>query len=401
MSRRLFGGLCGLVALVNLGRVGFAPLLEPLRAAFGAGPAAVGLVASAAWFGTAAARLPAGYLLTRISRRRAVIGTGATLVAGAVAAALAPSLRALQAAALVLGIASGAYFVVAVPLIGDLYPERVGRMVGIHGTAAQTAAVAAPGLVVATLAVADWRAVFWLLAAAAAAVTLLLAVLSATVDLPSPGDGSQRFRAALAHWRVLLAGVAIVAAAGFVWQGVFNFYVSFLTAEKGLSPGRANLALTALFAAGVPAFAISGRLADRLPLVPYLLGLLVADVVATGALLVADGFAALVVVSLVLGYVVHGIFPAIDTYLLGAVPAPDRSSAYAIFSGTALSLEAGGSGAVGLLTGAGYSFGEVFLGFAAGLAVVVAALAAVYFVGAFPGTARPRGREREEAEDIS
>ena len=46
MTRRLFGTLCGLVFLVNLGRTAFAPLLEPLRGAFGATSATLGLVAT-------------------------------------------------------------------------------------------------------------------------------------------------------------------------------------------------------------------------------------------------------------------------------------------------------------------------------------------------------------------
>jgi MFS family permease len=74
---------------------------------------------------------------------------------------------------LAVGIASGAYFVSAVPLIGEMYPDRVGKRIGIHGTAAQLAAVAAPTVVVVVVAATSWRAVFWLLAAAALLTTLL------------------------------------------------------------------------------------------------------------------------------------------------------------------------------------------------------------------------------------
>ncbi|MFB6281346.1 MAG: MFS transporter [Haloferacaceae archaeon] len=383
MSRRLFGTLCGLVALVNLGRVVFAPLLEPLRAAFGVGPAAVGLVASLAWFGTAVVRIPTGYLLTRTPRHRVVLGTGVLLAGGATLAALAPTIRVLQAAAFVLGASSGAYFVAAVPLIGELYPDAVGRSVGVHGTAAQAAAVAAPGIVVGALSLADWRAVFWLLAAAALAVTAALAAVARTTPLPSV-DPDRNFRAALAHWRVVLAGVAVVAAAGFVWQGLFNFYVTYLLAEKGLGLDAANLALTLLFAAGIPGFALGGGLADRLPNVPYLLGLLAAFVCGLLVLVRAEGTVPVFAVSVGIGLVVHAVFPALDVYVLGALPAADRASAYAVFSGVALAIESGGSGAVGALTDAGYAFGAVFGAAAILLAGVVAVLAALYLAGRFP-----------------
>ncbi|MFB6304703.1 MAG: MFS transporter [Haloferacaceae archaeon] len=386
MTRRLFGTLCGLVLLVNFGRVAFAPLVEPLRAAFDAGPAAVGVVVSLVWFGTALVRVPTGYVLTRVSRYRVVLATGVVLAAGSVLAAVAPSLAVLRVAAVVIGASSGAYFVAAVPLIGELYPEGVGRAVGIHGTAAQVAAVVAPGVVVATLAVADWRAVFWLLAAAALGVAATLAHVARRSPVPElPAD--RNFRAALAHWRVVAAAVALLAAAGFVWQGVFNFYVTYLTAEKGLSAGTANLALTATFAAGIPAFAISGRLADRFPHVPYVLGLLAAFVVCLFGLVAAGGIVAVFAVSVAIGYVVHGLFPAMDAYVLGALPPGDRASTYPVFSGVALTLEAGGSGAVGLLTDAGYAFGTVFAGAAGLLALSVVALAALYVGGRFPGTA--------------
>jgi hypothetical protein len=53
MTRRLYGSLLGMVFVVNFGRVAFAPLVEPLQAAFDVGRAVVGAVVSLVWFGTA------------------------------------------------------------------------------------------------------------------------------------------------------------------------------------------------------------------------------------------------------------------------------------------------------------------------------------------------------------
>ena len=381
MTRRLFASLCGLVFCANFGRVAFAPLLETFRTSFEVGTAGLGLVTTLVWVGTAVPRIPVGYLVTRVPRGRIVMGAGALLTAGAALTALAPSLPLLQVGAFALGVASGAYYAAAVPLIGDLYPDAVGRAVGVHGVAAQAAAVVAPTLTVALVAAASWRAVFWLLAALGATLTLALVGVARRREGGVPSGADRDFRAALSHWRIILAAVVMIGGAGFVWQGVFNFYVTYLV-EKGLSPTRAGTLLTVAFAAGLPAFWLSGRLADRLPHVPYILTLGAGVAVGVAALTVAESLVALVAVSVALGLAAHSLFPALDAYVLGAVP-DNRGSAYAVYGGLALLVQATGSGTVGVL-GERFAFDAVFLGFAAGLLALVALLTGLYLAGGFP-----------------
>ncbi|AUV81732.1 MFS transporter [Salinigranum rubrum] len=386
MTRRLFGSLLGLVFLVNFGRTAFAPLLPELQTAFGVGPAAVGVVASLVWIGTGVVRFPVGYLLTRTPRQRVVVAAGLVLAVAAGFTATAPTVGILQFGSLLVGLASGAYFAAAVPLISDLFPERVGRAVGIHGTAAQLAAVVAPTAVVVVLGVASWRAVFWGLAAACLLVTGALVV--ATRNESAPSESMDRsFRAALGNWRVMGTGILMIATAGFVWQGLFNFYVGYLTTARSLDATTASTLLTLTFAAGVPAFWISGRLADRLPHLPYIVGLLCAFTLCVFAFTVARGFGSLLAVSVLLGYAIHSLFPALDAYVLGALPAGTRGSTYAVFSGLSLLVEATGSGVVGVLLEAGYAFDAVFRVFAAGMVVVVAALVALSLAGRLPNAA--------------
>jgi predicted MFS family arabinose efflux permease len=391
VTRRLFGTLCGLVFLFSFGRVAFAPLLETFRADFGVGPAAVGTVTTLVWVGSALPRIPVGYVLTRVPRRRVVLAAGVALAVATAFTGTATSLLAVQVGALAIGVASGAYYVAAVPLVGELYPERVGRAVGIHGMAAQVAAVVAPAGVVAVLALADWRAGFLALSAATLLVTVALVRAFGAAQLPAAAGADSDFRAALSHWRLILAGTALVVVAGFAWQGVFNFYVTYLLEVKGLSRGLAGALLTVVFAAGVPGFLLSGRLADRLPRVPYILSILVAFTACLFALTVVRGLAALVVVTVALGYVVHSLFPALDAYMLSALPPDNRASAYAVFTGLALLIEANGSGAVGALVGAGYGFDAVFRGFVLLQVVAIVGLGAAYLLGRFPGA---RSRER-------
>jgi len=412
VTTRLFTTLCGLVFLVNFGRVAFAPLVPEFQQELGLSAAAVGSVTTLVWLGTAAPRIPVGWVLTRVRRERVVLATGVALSAAAALTATADSLYTLQTGAFAVGLATGGYFVAAIPLIGTLYPERTGRAVGIHGTASQIASVVAPALVLAAIArLGDWRVVFWALAVGAAVSTASLVVVlrrRGADERDRGGDAGERgsereggptaeprsFLAALSHWRIVLAGMSLVAVAGFAWQGVFNFYVSYLLSE-GLTPANANLLLTVAFAAGVPAFWLGGRLADRLPKVPYLLALNAAFLASLVALTYAGSLTAFAVVSAVIGYAAHALFPAVDTYMLSTLPAPDRASAYAVFSGASLLFEANGSGVVGALTDAGVGFDQVFRLFAVAVAAVLVFAALLYVLGRFP---TPLGGDRAASE---
>jgi predicted MFS family arabinose efflux permease len=379
----LFGSLCVLFALTNLGRTAFAPLVETLRVSFAASPAAVGVVVSLAWAGSAAGRPVSAFLVTRVRRERVVAVGGGVLAVGAMLAAAAGSLAALRLGAFVVGLSSGVYIGAAIPMVGDLFPDGVGRALGIHGAAAQVAAVVAPGVVLATVAVADWRATFALLAVFAAFSTAVVLVAASVSSLPPATAPDRDLRAALVHWRVLVAGVAIVATAGFVWQGLFNFYVTYLVTERGVAADIANGALSLLFAAGIPGMFLGGRLADRLPTVPYLLGLVLIFALSVATLTAVPGLPAVLAVSVVVGISIHAVFPALDTYVLGALPDDTRASAYALFSGVALGLEAPGSAVVGFAA-TRLSLGTTFLGLSLSLVPVVAALGLAYLLGRFP-----------------
>jgi len=383
---RLFGSLCALVFLVNFARVVFAPLVGQFIGEFSIGEGTAGLIVTLAWLGSAAPRLPAGWALTRFSRRRVVVASGAMLTAGALGVGLAPGVFSLMVAAFAVGLASGVYFVAANPFVAELFPERVGRVMGVHGTASQLAAVAAAPVVTVALWY-DWRYAFYGLALAAAASTAAFVALAARTDLPDAGASDTHFlRGVRSEWRLILAGVVLLGLTSFVWQGLFNFYELYML-DKGLPPATARNLLTVIFAAGVPAFLVSGDLADRLPHVPYLLGIVSLFVTGVVAVVVAEGIAAVVAASVLVGFAIHMLFPAGDTYLLASLPDESRASAYAAFSAGMMSTQAAGSWVVGEAIEAGAAYDAVFLGLAGGLAVVVAGYAALDRVGRVPGGA--------------
>lgn len=387
VSRRtqLFGSLCAMVFMVNFGRLVFAPLVEPLRADLGITAGFAGLVVTLTWIGSASPRLPTGYLLTKVPRHWVILTAGGILTGAAVVTAQVTTPELLAGAALLMGVASGAYFIAANPLVSELFPGSVGRAIGIHGTASQLAAVAAPLVVSGVLLVSDWRTVFELIAVAAGAVTIALFVAARRTELPAAGsDDTDFLGAARAQWPLILTGVAFIGTTGFVWNGVFNFYVTYLVEIKEFSEPLSRNVLTIVFAAGVPAFLITGRLADRVPHVPLILTILGSFAAVLFALTFAEGVAAVIVVSVLLGYSIHSLFPALDTYLLDSLPDENRASAYAVYSGTMMLVQATGSVSVGTLTDAGYHFDVVFRTFAVAMAAILAVLYVTHRLGWLP-----------------
>ncbi|MFC7204363.1 MFS transporter [Haloferax namakaokahaiae] len=384
-----------MIFLVNLARVVFAPLLGEFITFFEVNRATVGFVATLVWLGSATLRVPTGWALTRIPRHRVVLGTGLVLVLASALTASATSIEMLMVGAAAMGLASGAYFVAANPLVSELYPERVGRAMGIHGTASQLAAVFVAPFVTLVLAVAPalierfgivsapWQLVFVCIGIAAAVVTLVLFFAARSTDLPDAGSSDRDLLSAVRkEWRIILTGVVILGATGFVWQGLFNFYELYMV-SKGLSEATARNMLTVIFGAGVPAFFFSGRLADRLPRVPYILGVLVAFVLSLLVLTQLSGLLPLLAITAVVGYVIHSLFPALDTYLLDTLPDESRGSAYSVYSFGMMIFQANGAGAVGYLTEF-FSFNEVYIGLALGLGVVVGSLVGLQRLGRIP-----------------
>jgi len=388
--RRLLGSLCALVFVTNLARLIFAALLEPLSRAFGVETAALGLLATLVWFGSALLRLPTGWVLTKVSREAVIVAAGLALTVATVLASLAPTLGALQAAAFLIGLTSGAYFIAANPLVSELFPDRVGLAIGIHGTAAQLGAVSTGVTVIAVLAVGTWQTAFQLLAVCLLGMTVVFAVLARRADLPAAGgEDRDLFGAIRAQWRIVLAATVMLGLTAFVWQGVFNFYVTFLKSKDFAEPTAQTL-LSVTFAAGVPAFLISGRLTDALPTLTYILTLLGGFVGLLLVFTVVEGFVAVALVSVALGYVIHSLFPAADTYLLGSLPDHHRASAYAAYSASMMFIQAGGSWVVGVLDTT-YDLASVFQWFAVGLFCILIVLAVGHARGRLPAGARVEG----------
>ncbi len=388
--RELFGSLCAMVFLVNLARVIFAPLVQPAAADFDVTAASLGVVASAAWLGSASPRLPAGYLLTRFPRHWVVAMTGTLLIFTATFTGFSQSVTHLTVGAFMMGLSSGMYFIAGLPLVSELFPKRVGVAIGVHGVASQVAAVIAPLVLSAILLVGNWRTTFFLIAIVAALATAWLLIASRRTDLPDAGSADRSLLAAgKAQWPTILTGIAFVGAAGFLWNGLFNLYGDYLEVVKGIDPETGRILLSVMFAAGLPAFLITGILADRLPNIPLLLGIVISFALSVLALTVVDGIVGIVVVSIILGYSIHSLFPAIDTYMLSSLPDQHRGSAYALFSATIMFIQALGSGSIGLAVSAGGNYTVIFRTLAVVVAILIFVMTLMHRAGWLPSGGAP------------
>ena len=372
--------------LVNFARVVFAPLVGEFIDEFTIREGTAGLIVTLAWLGSASPRIPTGWALTRFSRVAVVLVSGVTLMVGALGVALAPDVTTLMVAAFLVGSASGVYFVAANPFVSELFPDRVGRVMGVHGMASQLAAVAAAPVVTVTLWY-DWRYAFYGLALAAASTTVAFVLLARRTDLPDAGASDTDFLGgARSEWKLITAGVVLLGLTSFVWQGLFNFYELYMI-DKGLAPATARNLLTVVFAAGVPAFLVSGDLADRLPHVPYILGIVSVFVGSVVLAVYASGIVTVVAASLLVGFSIHMLFPAGDTYLLDSLPDATRASAYAVFSAGMMTTQAAGSWVVGEAIEVGVDYDTVFLALAAGLGGLVVVYGVLNAFGRVPGGA--------------
>jgi MFS family permease len=380
----VFATICVFSFLVNFGRIAFAPLVDVFIDS-GVPEATAGLVATMVWIGSALPRLPTGYLLTKVRRHRVLVGMGLFLAAAAGFTAATSDVRLTTVGALLVGLATGVFFIAANPLVSELYPDRVGLAVGIRGMSSQIAAVAAPSLVAVAIALGSWQIGFAALAALALLGTAGFVLAVRRADMPAAGVADRDLLGAIRAQRSLIvAGIVFAGLAGFAWQGVFNFYVTYLGTAKGIPRGTASQLLTLTFAAGIPAFVVAGRLADRFSHLRLLLSVVGGFAVCLLALTVVEELLAVAAVSVVMGLVVHGLFPAADAYMLETLPDEHRASAYAGFSATMMLIQSPGSFAVGVFVQAGLGYDAVFLGYAFLVAAIAVGMATFARSGRLP-----------------
>ena len=125
------------------------------------------------------------------------------------------------------------------------------------------------------------------------------------------------------------------------------------------------------------------------PNVPLLLGIVGTFAVTVVGLTFVQGLVPIAVLSVVIGYVIHSVFPVLDTYMLSSLPDRHRASAYALYSSSMMLVQAGGSGVIGTAVAGGLGYDAAFRGSAIGVSLVVATLFVLYRTDRLPAGGIP------------
>jgi DHA1 family bicyclomycin/chloramphenicol resistance-like MFS transporter len=328
----------------------YLPALPMVAADLGASIAGVQATLSAFFIAFGVSQLVYGPLSDRMGRRPPLlIGLGVFLL-GTLGCVLAPDVGWLTAARVVQGIGAAAVMVVPRAVIRDLHSgPAAARMMATVMLVIAVSPMLAPLAGSAVMALAGWRAIFGVLAAAGA-ISILLTIFALPETL-APAERASIRPADLARGAARLMTdrtfLGLTFAAGFGLASFFVFIASasfVYTGAFGLSPTEFSLAF-ALNAFGFfAASQAAGRLGARFGMERLVMGGVVGFAVVTAALLVATlaGHGSLPVIAAAL-FVANAFLGLVipTSAVLALDPHPDIAGLASSLGGT-LQMLAGG-----------------------------------------------------------
>ena len=355
------------------------PALVPLlRAEFGFGLSAVGLLLSLLWGAYAAGHVPGGALGDRLGEGRVLVVSAVVSTAAMAAVAGATGSVVLFAATVAFGLATALYGPTRFTVLTDLFPDDTGSAVGLTMAAGNVGNAVLPVAATALAAALTWRAGFgaFVPCFALAAVALHVAVPSrtgATTPAVGVGETVARLRAALRGGAIPTV-VAVQVSLSFLIQGFASFYPAYLTTTKGLSPEVAATLYGAFFALGAVVQTAAGALMDRVGVRPTLLGCFGTCLAALWAFPFVDGLVPIAMLTALFA-TWNGTIVVTQTYIADTLPAALRGTGFGTLKAAWMLLGATAPLVVGVMADAGL-FDEAFmlLGAVGGVGLAVAAL---------------------------
>ena len=231
---------------------------------------AAGQAVSVTALTAAVSALSISVVLPRADRRRVVIGLTVLAAVSNVVVALAPNLVSLLLARVLLGVALGGFWAMAMAMAARLvHADHVGRALTVINSGVSLATVAAVPFGTWLGEAWGWRAVF-LLAAAVAVIALVAQTATLPRVDPTAASGVRALGAVLRSG-VVLAGLV---AALLIFSGHFSGFTYIRPAATSVSGIDAGTFAVLLLVFGLALFlgtGLSGPLADRAPRVGVLL----------------------------------------------------------------------------------------------------------------------------------
>ncbi|MFD9552472.1 MFS transporter [Nocardia salmonicida] len=284
----------------------------------------VGLSVSATALTALLAALGLGALFPRLDRRTLLIGLTVGAAVSNVVVALAPNIVLLLIARLLLGLAVGGYWSMALVIAAKLVrAERLGKAMMIVNAGTTVATVAGVPLGVLLSTYAGWRTTF-LIAAALTAATAVAVRLMLPPIAPSKGVGFAALGSALRAPGVTLGLVSLVAVVAGHFAG-YTYIRPALAELLGAGPAVIPVLLALFGVGGLLGNFVLGALADR-----HLGALLLAVPAAIGvsllAIIASATFAPLAYLAVVVwGAAFGGILNLVQVWVSRVLP--DRMEA--------------------------------------------------------------------------
>jgi MFS family permease len=247
-------------------QLSLAPLFPLLKAEFGVGYAALGLVVTVFYTASGLSQTPAGFLVDRLGPRRVLL-TGLSLLAGSIGlAGLAPTYWALLPLAALAGLGNSVFhpadYAIMTASVGE---GRLGRAYAFHAVGGNLGWAAAPVVVLPLAATWGWRAALvsvGLVGVAAAGLLARQAALRGERGHARDATPAAAGRVAVFSSPGILACFAYFILLSFALVGVQTFMASALVVIYGASLSVATGALTAFLLANGAGILAGGRVAD-------------------------------------------------------------------------------------------------------------------------------------------
>jgi ACS family hexuronate transporter-like MFS transporter len=265
--------------LLNGTRMIYPVLLPSLSESFGLTLTTAGLLVTLIWVAYAIGQVPSGILADRYGERT-ILTAGLTIVAGAVSlVVLAPSTWSLFAATGLVGVGLSLYPVARITVLSELYPDRIGRVLGVTMAAGDTGQTVLP-LVAGVLIGLAWQAglVFVVPLLVVVAIAVWRA-LPATVAADTADTELSLQRATTVLRELYNPTLVIMAVILFLYIGVLQtfsaFYPTYLISQKGFSSTAASALFSLFFAFGIVAKPLAGIAYDAIGIrrsLPVVLG---------------------------------------------------------------------------------------------------------------------------------
>lgn len=259
-------------------------------------------------------------------KRRALLVFGFAIGAvGFLAMSVAPNFWIIVAVSLLCGLGSATYHPQAASYIVSAFPDRPGRMLGLHGWGGSAGHFLAPVVAVFLIAAFDWRIAFALVALP---MVIAAVVVQRTLDESEPSP-SITFAGVLS--RDLLIVAVVFGLNGMVGRSFLTFFVK-MVVDEGWEATDAGFVLTLILLGGAIAQPLGGMAFDRLGGRSVVVFASAATLLLVGAFAVTDGALSLVIIAGI-AFFQFSLFPVALAQATALVPSTQTSTATGIVFG--------------------------------------------------------------------